>query len=84
MALDSVLAIAARMAFRLKHNTFVEASLMVAGLELSKCQFLQHFAHYLMQKHRAELEELPSSHNHCNHVNWELHGSKGQLGMGHC
>ena len=67
-ALDSVLATAARMAFRLERTTSMEASLALAGLEPSRCHILRRLVHYLVRKHRTDLETFFGSQTHSSRV----------------
>ena len=53
--LDSVLAMAARMAFRLERNTSVEASLALAGLEPPRSQIYRRLVRYLVRRRRTAL-----------------------------
>ena len=56
--LDSVLAYAAWMAFRLESTTSVEAALVLAGLEPSRCHILRLLTRYIVRRHRETLRDF--------------------------
>ena len=66
--LDSVLAYAARMAFRLERTTSVEASLALNGIESVRYHILRILVYYLVQWCRKALVDSSSNPIHCRRV----------------
>ena len=58
--LDEVSATRARMAFHLEWTIFVEAWLVVAGLDPARQSIMRHLVWYLVLRHGAGFERLPS------------------------